>query len=258
MKISCTSFSFNKDITSGKKNLEAFFGICKKLDIFGIEIWDEHTNGYSMEDFYQLKSMANKYKLELITFAVNNHDFTSKDLELRNKDIERVNKWIEITNLLECKILRVLPGDLIALNNDKTNLLPFALTCFEKCLNNAIKNNIILAIENCPKDTDPSVVIEIVKYFNSKYLMLCSDIGNIRADIRYKAFESLLPWAVHIHAKTYDFDSEGNESTIDYVRVLQMIKKYKFKGYLSIEYEGEKDELWGVENSVRLLKRLIQ
>jgi sugar phosphate isomerase/epimerase len=257
MKVSCTSFSFNRDITSGKKNLETFFDICKGLDISGVEVWDEHTGGYTTENFYQLKRMANKYGLELITFAVNNHDFTSRDSSLRKLDIDKVNKWIEITNLLECKILRVLPGDLIALNKDKKNSLPFSLECFEKCLDKAIKNNIVLAIENCPKNTDPAVVVDIVKYFNSKYLMLCPDIGNIRADIRYKAFEPLLPWAVHIHAKTYDFDREGNENSIDYHRVLRMIQKYNFKEYISIEYEGEKDELWGIKNSMSLLKHLM-
>ncbi|GAB4112312.1 MAG: hypothetical protein Kow00103_01350 [Candidatus Caldatribacteriota bacterium] len=257
MRISCTSFSFNKDIVNGNKNLEIFFKICKKLNISEVEIWDEHTKNYTIEDFRRLKELINKYNLKLITFAVNNHDFTSKNQDIRNKDIEQVNKWIEISNLLECKILRVLPGNLIELNNEKDILLPHTLASFEKCLKNAIINNIVLAIENCPRETDPGVIIEIVKYFNSKNLMLCPDIGNIKPEIRYAAFESLLPWAVHIHAKTYDFDKNGNESTIDYYKVLDIIKKYNFNGCISIEYEGDKDELWGVEKSISLIRKIM-
>ncbi|HWL00033.1 MAG TPA: TIM barrel protein [Parapedobacter sp.] len=55
---------------------------------------------------------------------------------------------------------------------------------------------------------------------------------------RYQGTAELLPFAKGISAKTYDFDTDGNESSIDYNRILKMVKDTGFTGYVGIEYEG--------------------
>ncbi|WP_262246352.1 sugar phosphate isomerase/epimerase family protein [Parapedobacter soli] len=55
---------------------------------------------------------------------------------------------------------------------------------------------------------------------------------------RYQGTAELLPFAKGISAKTYDFDADGNESSIDYGRILSMVKDAGFSGYVGIEYEG--------------------
>lgn len=55
---------------------------------------------------------------------------------------------------------------------------------------------------------------------------------------RYKGTAELLPFAKGVSAKTYDFDTDGNESSIDYNRMLKMVKDTGFTGYVGIEYEG--------------------
>jgi sugar phosphate isomerase/epimerase len=129
MYIGCTSFSFNKDIIAGKRNLKGFLDICKDLQIKGIEFWDEHIEELEKDKFglKELKQEVINRGLKFITIAVNNHDFTSLDSEIRKNDINKVISGINIMNDLNCKILRVLPGDLIALNRDKKN---FSSCCF--------------------------------------------------------------------------------------------------------------------------------
>jgi sugar phosphate isomerase/epimerase len=80
---------------------------------------------------------------------------------------------------LNCKILRVLPGDLIALNRDEEKFFPLAVSCFEECLKLAEDKKIVLAIENCPKNTDPTVVKRIIEEFSSPFLKACPDIVGI-------------------------------------------------------------------------------
>jgi len=259
MYIGCTSFSFNKDITSGKRSVKDFIEICKNLQINGVEFWDEHIEelGKDKLGLKELKQEVVNRGLEFITIAVNNHDFSSLDSEIRRNDINKVISWINAINDLDCKILRVLPGNLIDLNRDEKKLFPLVISCFEECLKLAEDKKIVLAIENCPKDTDPMVVKRIIEEFNSPFLKACADIGNIRKDIRYEGFESLLPFAVHIHAKTYNFEDDSRETTIDYDRVMKMIYNHNYEGYISIEYEGDGDELEGVKSSERLIKRYL-
>lgn len=49
-----------------------------------------------------------------------------------------------------------------------------------------------------------------------------------------------LPFAKVVSAKSYNFDSEGNETYLDYSLLLKLVKESDFDGYIGIEYEGEK------------------
>ena len=48
-----------------------------------------------------------------------------------------------------------------------------------------------------------------------------------------------MPFAKAVSAKTYAFDDEGNESKIDYVKMMQIIKNAGYNGYVGVEYEGD-------------------
>ena len=49
----------------------------------------------------------------------------------------------------------------------------------------------------------------------------------------------MMPAAMAVSAKSYNFDKDGNETTIDYVKMLQIVKNSGYNGYIGIEYEGE-------------------
>jgi hypothetical protein len=85
------------------------------------------------------------------------------------------------------------------------------------------------------------------------------DFGNFAPDTdKYAAVERLLPFARAISAKCYDFDAEGYETTIDYPRLLELIRAAGYPGYLGIEYEGERlSEVEGIRACQRLLERLL-
>lgn len=71
------------------------------------------------------------------------------------------------------------------------------------------------------------------------------DFGNFTIDEdkgeyydRYKGLEELMPYAKGVSAKSYDFDRKGTETSIDYSRALDIVKKSGYDGYIGIEYEG--------------------
>ena len=41
-----------------------------------------------------------------------------------------------------------------------------------------------------------------------------------------------------VSAKSHDFDTDGNETKIDYVKMLQIVKDAGYTGYIGVEYEG--------------------
>jgi sugar phosphate isomerase/epimerase len=75
---------------------------------------------------------------------------------------------------------------------------------------------------------------------------------------RYQGVEELMPFAKAVSAKSYDFDASGNETTIDFQRMIGIVKKAGYKGYLGIEYEGNRlPEYEGIKATKELLERLI-
>ena len=54
----------------------------------------------------------------------------------------------------------------------------------------------------------------------------------------YKGVKELMVHAKAVSAKSHDFDANGNETEIDYVHMLQIVKDAGYTGYVGVEYEG--------------------
>ena len=94
----------------------------------------------------------------------------------------------------------------------------------------------------------------MIRDLNTPFLRACPDIGNLPLAGRYDAWEQLVPYAVHVHAKFFDFDDKGEETTIDYSKTMSILKKREFQGYVSIEFEGDGDEADGVRRGLALIR----
>lgn len=258
MKIACTSFSFDRDIREAKMTLRDFFEFCRAEEIEGVELWDLHLpEEPSQEDISEIGRALQVFGLPLVTIAVNNHEFTSTHGEERARDIAKVKHWIDVVADLGCSVLRVLPGDLKLLNTYPAERYPLVRAAIEQCLEQAQRRGVILAVENCPREARAEAVVELVKDLNTPLLRTCPDIGNLPHAGRYQVWEELLPYAAHVHVKTFHFDDQGEETTIDYARTMNALRECRFQGYVSVEYEGDGDEATGVRKSIALIHRYI-
>ena len=74
---------------------------------------------------------------------------------------------------------------------------------------------------------------------------------------RYQGMLDLMPYAKAVSAKAHDFDTEGNETHSDFLRIMKIVKDHGYKGYVGIEYEGNSmtgDE--GIMATKRLLEKV--
>jgi sugar phosphate isomerase/epimerase len=68
----------------------------------------------------------------------------------------------------------------------------------------------------------------------------------------------VMPFAKGVSAKSYDFDKDGNETRLDYPKLIEVVKKAGYIGAIGIEYEGKKlSEAEGIRATKALLERLI-
>jgi sugar phosphate isomerase/epimerase len=83
--------------------------------------------------------------------------------------------------------------------------------------------------------------MEIVKQTASPWVGINADSGNLRTN-GYAKFEMMLPYATSIHLKTEITAADGKHEKADWYRLLQLIGKSNYKGFVGLEYEGDHAE----------------
>lgn len=83
------------------------------------------------------------------------------------------------------------------------------------------------------------------------------DLGGGQKYDRYQGVGEMMPFAKAVSAKSYDFDDKGEETTIQFKRMLEIVVKAGYHGHLGIEYEGARlSEPVGIRRTKELLERV--
>jgi len=72
---------------------------------------------------------------------------------------------------------------------------------------------------------------------------------------RYVGVSALMPFAKAVSAKSYAFDVKGNETMMDYERLMQIVFDSGYRGHVGIEFEGKTDAKKGIVATRKLLER---
>jgi sugar phosphate isomerase/epimerase len=82
-------------------------------------------------------------------------------------------------------------------------------------------------------------------------------VGTLDYD-RYLGIYELMPYAKGVSAKAYAFDENGNETQIDFHRIMRIVldPRFKFDGYVGIEFEGPTDSMKGIRDTKALLEKI--
>jgi L-ribulose-5-phosphate 3-epimerase len=87
------------------------------------------------------------------------------------------------------------------------------------------------------------------------------DFGNFRISPseeydRYQGTAELMPWAKGVSAKSMAFGPDGAETTIDYPRMMRIVRDAGYRGYVGIEFEGPTAAPAGIRATKALLEKL--
>lgn len=109
--------------------------------------------------------------------------------------------------------------------------------------------------------SNPDALVALMKAVNSPNFGTLPDFGNFpkkngkyAIDI-YDAIARMMPYAKGVSAKSYDFDENGNETTLDYPRIMKIVSDAGYHGFVGIEYEGGRlSEPEGIKATKKLLE----
>ena len=192
----------------------------------------------------------------------------------RDSAILKHAKWVDAAAELGCHAIRV---NLFGADTENDAALWEASSAdgLSRLAKYAAKSNINVIVENHGGlSSDAEKLVNVIKAVNLKNCGTLPDFGNfclkrehgeqwgakcIEEYDKYKGVQELIPFAHGVSAKTYDFDAKGNETSIDYVRMLTIVKESGYSGYIGIEYEGSRlSEEEGIEATKDLLLRVAK
>ncbi len=169
-------------------------------------------------------------------------------------------KWVDAAQFLGCHSIRVNAG---GEGTPEVHAANVVLGLTRLCEYGQTKGINILVENHGGDSSDGAWLSKVIRSVKMPNIGTLPDFGNFRISEtkeydRYKGIAELMPYAKGVSAKSYHFDKDGNETTIDFARMMSIVKKSGYRGYIDIEYEGDTyTEEEGIMLTKKLLERLI-
>ena len=261
LKLSLAAYSFRKQLAAKTGTPEAmdmmgFIDWCATQDLDGFEptsyfFPEKITPGY----LAQMKRKAHLYGLDISSGAIRNV-FTLPDGPELDKWHEHVDIWIDHYAAIGCPIIRVFAGKAPKGVSEK-EAIDNAVHNLSKACKRAGEKGIILALENHDFLMDSRRLEAIVKRVDSPWFAVNLDSGNFIDKDTYEAFERTAPYAATVQLNVELRDESGNKVPADMSRLIGILKKAKYRGYLVLEYEAKKDPFTAIPRHLKELRELI-
>jgi sugar phosphate isomerase/epimerase len=161
--------------------------------------------------------------------------------ELQLAEFENIKKWVDVTDRLGGSHMRVFGGT-VPKGATEQQAIAWAAEVLKRGAEYAGSKGITLGVEDDGGlTTNAGPTIEIVKQAASPWAGINADSGNLPAN-GYAQFDTMLPYATSFHLKTEIANAGGTKEKADWNRLLGMIGKAGYKGYVGLEYESNDAE----------------
>ena len=250
--LSCETYSFRDLIRAGKLDMLQVPEFYKELGIKGISYNDMFFKSFDDDYVDQIKAAVKKADRVVTCFIIEGN-LASADEALRRKQIETDMMKLHVAHRLGAPLVRVNVGSTGKQENaDDTLGIERVVAAFKEMLPLARQLNIRISIENHGGvSAKGDNVVKIIQATDPKWVGALVDFGNF-GSARYEEIPKVAPYAFSTHIKVGAFHPDG-EADIDLPRIFAMLKKYNYKGPLSIEYEAKGDPVEGVKKSRALI-----
>lgn len=255
MKLGCSSWSYHRMFDAGTLDQRSWLRKCAiELNLDGVELLDQHFPRTDLDYLREIKALALDLGLTISAVSVSNN-FGWLSAEKRAAEVEKVKRWTDIAHFLGAPLLRIFAG---WPEGDREQSWPTMVASIRETVTHAEERGVALALENHNHRSfiqTADDVLRLLDEVRSPWLRFLLDTGNF-VDL-YDSIERTADRAVFVHAKLYDVDPERGEQRLDYERIMATLRAAGYRGYLSIEYEGEADEETAVADAVHYLRQLM-
>ena len=185
----------------------------------------------------------------------------------RTTAIENHYKWVDAAKILGCHSIRVNSFG----KGNAEDVKQGAIDGLGRLATYAKPMGINVIVENHGGySSDGKWLADVMSQINMSNCGTLPDFGNfciqrdgdnpwegkcINEYDKYQGVKDLMPFAKAVSAKSFDFDADGNETTIDFTRMMKIVTDAGYNGYVGIEFEGSSMD---AEKGILATKALLE
>jgi len=236
----------------------------------GVELLEVQMQRRDKAYLNDLKRLAMTSGLDLCGMSTH-QGFVSPDPEYRKANVDKTAASLELAYALGIPTIRVNTGrwgtsgsfDELMTNKGIEPTLDgysddqgfnWVIDAYGQLAEVAGRLGVVMGLENhWGLGRSAAGVLRVIEAVNSPWLRATLDTGNFLED-QYAQYEQLAGAAVFVQAKTYFGGGVWYEIDIDYARVVETLRAVDYRGYISLEFEGNEDPMTGVPKSLALLR----
>lgn len=280
-EISLAQWSIHSKIHNGTIDPMDFASIAKELGYTGLEyvsnLYVGEEVNYPMKEqgldavLTELKRRSDSLGMTNVLIMVDDvGDLSVEDQALTAQAVENHKIWVDAAAFLGCRAIRV---NLFGTSNPEAWVRSSVRSLTALSTYAADKNIAILVENHGGLSSDGKLLAQVMKEVAMDNCGTLVDFGNfcvrrengerwdgpcVQEYDRYQGIEELMPYAQGVSAKSYAFDDEGNETTMDFPRILNLVKDSGFSGFIGVEFEGEvADPFPGMEATKSLIETVL-
>ena len=245
LKLSLAAYSFRKQLTAkpgtpGAMDMMGFIDWCATQDLDGLNPLPISFPRRSPPGYLaQMKRRALLHGLDVSSGAIRNV-FTLPDGPELKKWHDHVDLWVDHYAAIGCPVIRVFAGKAPKGVSEK-EAIDNAVRNLSQACKRAGEKGITLALENHDFLMDSRRLEAIVKRVESPWFAVNLDSGNFIDKDAYEAFERTAPYAATVQLKVELRNKEGKKVPADMSRLIGILKKANYRGYVVLEYEAKED-----------------
>lgn len=269
-RIGVSTYSFWRFKEDSKVPVEDCIRYAAAMGFDGVEVlmmqMTREDNGYMQ----MLKRTALHEGIPLMGYSIH-QSFVKQDPAERQKNVDHTIKCIQMAGAMGIPTMRLNTGrwgttksfDDLMKNRGIEPPLPgvsedeafgWVISSIEKCLPEAEKHGVCMGLENhWGLGLTPQGVLRIVDAVNSPWLRCTSDTGCFLED-PYDRLEMMADKTCLIQAKTYYGGGVWYSLDLDYQRIADIYRRHNYRGWVSLEYEGNEDWKTAIPKSLALMR----
>ena len=240
-KAGLVAYSYRKPLAAKTMKYEDVISMIADWGLDGLDCTVYWFPDTSPQYLASLRNFAFKNGIQIYNIGVQ-VNLAQPSADLRNAELEKVRKWVDVADRLGANHIRVFGGP-VPKGATEQQAVDMSIETLKQAAEISGARGIILGVEDDAGLTVKAApTIAIVKGAASPWAGINDDSGNLRVD-GYAQFESMLPLASSVHLKTLVATAEeGKKEPADWRRLVNLVGRYGYKGYIGLEYEGNNPE----------------
>lgn len=242
MKTACSSWSYHRTIEAGRMNQMSWLKQCAALELDGVELLGHHFPSQDREYLVPLKKACADLYLTIAMVSASSHLTVSDDAERAN-EVAKIGQWVETAAFLGAPLVRFFCGSGPELEAGGPELYRKVVASLKQVCELGRKHGIVMALEN-HGNTTADQLLSLHRDVASDYLKFTLDTGNFPphstvGPSTYPSIQRCAHLAAIVHAKFFNVAPDGADKDFDWRKIRQILAGAGFRGFLSIEYEGD-------------------